>query len=152
MKSKRFRIQKDAVKAVNVSMALFIKLLTKSCELIHTNTVSELSTAKIRNTLDIADLVKVVHRYDVLEFLKDLVDEMDVPVATEVSDKRKMDSSDGGPARDEDTSPRSGNEIYDEPQRQSKKPKVIQQGSILSFFSKASRKVSDDEVQVVNSD
>lgn len=147
MRSKKFRIQKDSVKAVNVSMALFIKLLTKSCELLHSNTIPEGSAARMRNTLDIGDLVKVVHRYDVLEFLKDLVDEMDVPSVPVTSDKRKTYMEDDAVVQD------IAADEEEVPRQTAKKPKVIQQGSIISFFNKAANKVPvNEEVEVISSD
>ena len=74
MQSGKFRIQKDALDAVNLGTSLFVKLLTKTCEMVQNGSSSSLPARK--NQLDIGHLSKAVEKYDVLEFLKDLVSEM----------------------------------------------------------------------------
>jgi hypothetical protein len=131
MKSKKFRVQRDSVKAINVSMALFVKLLTKSCELMHSNNVTDYPT-RMRNTLDVGDLAKAVSRYDVLGFLEDLVEEMDLASVSHVPDKRRNDHIEMADSPDSDV---GDSPIDSVPE--AKKQKVIPQGSILSFFNKA---------------
>ena len=78
MSSKKFRLQKDALKTINISMALFLKLLTKTCEVVQTTSVSTAGPKRVANTLDVEHLAKAVKRYEVLTFMKDLVGEMTV--------------------------------------------------------------------------
>ena len=78
MQSKKFRVQRDSLKAINIAMALFIKLLTKTCEVVQTTSVSAsgVSGKRSSNALDVDHLSKAVTRYEVLAFMKDLVEEI----------------------------------------------------------------------------
>ena len=77
MKSKKFRVQRDAVKAMNISMTLFIQLLTKTCEVVLATSGSSISGKRGENTLELDHLIKAVKRYDVLAFMKDIVAEFE---------------------------------------------------------------------------
>ncbi len=85
MKSKKFRMQRDSLKAINISMALFLKLLTKTCEVVQSTSTATTSGKRLQNTLDLDHLVKAVKRYEVLSFMRDIVDEMNL---------KKMESKD----------------------------------------------------------
>ena len=76
MKSKKYRLQRDSLRTINASMALFIKLLTKTCEVVQTTSTSSSGGKRLANTIDIEHLSKAVKRYEVLGFLSDLVREM----------------------------------------------------------------------------
>jgi hypothetical protein len=77
MRSKKYRVQRDSLRAINLSISLFIKLLTKTCEVVQsTSTSSGIGGKRLANTLDIEHLSKAIKRYDVLGFLSDLVSEM----------------------------------------------------------------------------
>jgi len=76
MSSKSFRISKDSLKALSLSIALFVKLLTKTCEVVQSSSSAGLPGKRPANTLDICHLAHALKRYEVLTFLKDLIDEM----------------------------------------------------------------------------
>jgi hypothetical protein len=76
MKTKKFRIQKDSLKTINICLSLFIKLLTKTCEVVQTTSSSSIVGKRAGNTLDIDHLVKAVKRYEVLAFMQDLLHEL----------------------------------------------------------------------------
>ena len=63
---------------MNWSISLFIKLLTKTCEVVQTTSSTTAPTGgkRLANTLDIDHLGKAIKRYEVLGFLSDLVAEM----------------------------------------------------------------------------
>lgn len=76
MISKKYRLQRDALRTINVSVAMFIKLLTKTCEVVQTTSSTSFSGKRLANTLDIDHLARAIKRYEVLKFLSDLVNEM----------------------------------------------------------------------------
>jgi len=145
MKSKKFRVQRDSLKAINISMALFLKLLTKTCEVVQSTSTASSGGKRAQNTLDIEHLAKAVKRYEVLSFMKDIVDEMnskkietqdlsslssiiskldridDERVTTSI--KRKQQNAEGSANGDEENQDEDGN----------KKLKSSQM-SITSFF------------------
>lgn len=64
------------MKAINISMSLFIQLLTKTCEVVLSTSGSSIPGKRGENTLELDHLVKAVKRYDVLAFMSDVVAEM----------------------------------------------------------------------------
>jgi hypothetical protein len=144
MKSKKFRVQRDSLKAINISMALFLKLLTKTCEVVQSTSTSSVPGKRAQNTLDIEHLAKAVKRYDVLMFMKDVVDEMNVKKAdtrdlSSISSMMaKLDSIDEKSSGKRKADPGTAEEIdlEDEEMQESKKFKSSQT-SITSFFTKA---------------
>lgn len=76
MRTKKFRIQKDSLKTINISLSLFIKLLTKTCEVVQTTSSSSFGGKRGGNTLDMDHLAKAVKRYEVLAFMQDLLHEL----------------------------------------------------------------------------
>jgi hypothetical protein len=128
------------VKTVNISMSLFIQLLTKTCEVVLSTSGSSIAGKRGENTLELEHLMKAVKRYDVLSFLKDIVTEMNVhkPVPVDrpaASGMGKNLSRSKRPAE-------CGNELDSgqtemEPSETKKKLKTSQM-SITSFFSKPS--------------
>ena len=76
MRTKKFRLQRDSLQAISASMALFIKLLTKTCEVVHSTSTTTGTTKRLANTLDVEHLAKAIKRYEVLGFLSDMVSEM----------------------------------------------------------------------------
>ena len=76
MRSGKFRVQRDAVVAISLSMALFIKLLVKTCEVVHASSSSSSRGKRSANSLEIECLARAVKRYDVLGFMQDLIAEM----------------------------------------------------------------------------
>ena len=141
MKSKRFRIQRDSVKAINISMSLFIQLLTKTCEVVLSTSGSSIPGKRGENTLEIDHLVKAVKRYDVLAFMKDVVAEMNV-VEKPASMPRPGGSLRGGVTRTK--RPNSANDVVDmsssEPAKKLKTSSSAQM-SITSFFNRPTTSV-----------
>jgi hypothetical protein len=76
MKAKKFRIQRDALRTMNVSIVLFLKLLIKTCDVVQSTSTSSAKGKRASNTLDVDHLVKAVKRYEVLAFMQDLLKEM----------------------------------------------------------------------------
>lgn len=125
MQSRKFRVQRDSLKAINISMALFLKLVTKTCEVVQSTSASTSLAGGKRaaNLLDMEHLSKAVNRYDVLSFMKDLVAELDVaPVPVPI----ELEDDSGKRVRD------------DEPMEPTKRHKEDEsQPSISSFFIKS---------------
>lgn len=139
MQSKRFRVQRDSLNAINISMALFLKLLTNTCEVVQSTSASSIHSGGRRaaNTLDLDHLCKAVKRYDVLAFMADLVEEMNVK-DHETKDLELIGST---PRRDsygvDKRKDRTASEVdhsIQEPGVQLKKHKDSSQVPITSFF------------------
>ena len=76
MRSKKYRLQRDSVVAMSVSMVLFIKLLVKTCEVVQSSSSSVPNGKRLANTLDVDHLSRSVKRYEVLSFMEDLLAEV----------------------------------------------------------------------------
>lgn len=76
MKSKKYRLQRESLVAMSVSMVLFIKLLVKTCEVVQSSSSSVPGGKRLANTLDIDHLSRSVKRYEVLSFMEDLLAEV----------------------------------------------------------------------------
>jgi hypothetical protein len=91
MRSKKYRVQRDSLKAINLSVALFVKLLTKTCEVVQSSSTLSSGPKRAANTIDVDHLAIAVKRYEVLAFMQDLVDEMKqrprATVLTELNDE-----------------------------------------------------------------
>jgi len=88
MHLRKFRVQKDSLRAINISMALFLRLVTNTCAVVQSTSVSS-SNKRSANLLDVDHLCKAVNRYDVLSFMEDLVGEMDEKKEPPPEDDRK---------------------------------------------------------------
>lgn len=76
MQAKKYRLQKDSLRTINASVAFFIKLLAKTCEVVQSTSSAASTSKRSANTLDIDHLARAIKRYDVLRFLSDLINEM----------------------------------------------------------------------------
>lgn len=76
MRSKKYRVQRDSLQAINLSMTLFVKLLMKTCEVVQSTSTSSGGPKRAANTIDVDHLAKAVKRYEVLSFMQDMVSEM----------------------------------------------------------------------------
>ena len=126
------------MKTVNISMSLFIQLLTKTCEVVLSTSGSSIAGKRGENTLELEHLMKAVKRYEVLAFLKDIVTEMNVQKPSPVegptaSGLAKNLNRSKRPAED-GNEPDSGQTGVD--QSESTKKLKTSQMSITSFFNK----------------
>lgn len=129
MQSKKYRLQKDSLRTINASVALFIKLLTKTCEVVQSTSAIGPSSKRSANTLDIDHLARAIKRYEVLRFLSDLVNEMNQrhsEVEALESVERVLEEADMAVAKRKPVM-----EADDEANESSKK-----QRSITSFFTR----------------
>jgi hypothetical protein len=145
LRSKKFRVQRDSVKAINISMSLFIQLLTKTCEVVLSTSGSSIPGKRGENTLELEHLVKAVKRYDVLAFIKDAVLEMrtEKPASTArplAPANGRVGNSSRTKRPAETAAPDSENCHMDISSEPSKKLKTSQM-SITSFFNKTSSSV-----------
>jgi len=138
LKSKKFRIQRDSVKAINISMSLFIQLLTKTCEVVLSTSGSSIPGKRGENTLEVDHLVKAVKRYDVLSFMKDVVAELNVDKPASTARPLVSSNSKAGPSRSKrpaDVTRADESQDMDTSCEPSKKLKTSQM-SITSFFNR----------------
>ena len=136
MQSKKFRVQRDSLKAINISMALFLKLLTKTCEVVQSISVSSGNSKRVHNTLDIDHLSKAVKRYEVLEFMQDLITEMNIKPKEPVSDLGSISAMISNLDAVDQSSKRKDRDTEDGESEEAKKQKGSQV-SITSFFRKS---------------